>query len=81
MVRMVKVSIRVQCGAASFDVAVLWRYCSHLALFGLIGLTMHWLQRDAARLSSTDHLTSAGDRENGLPGSQSGTPTTGRATR
>ena len=59
----------------------LWIYCSHLALFGLIGLTMHWLQRDAARLSSAGHLISAGDHENGLPGSQSGTPTTGRATR
>jgi hypothetical protein len=23
----------------------LWLYCSHLALFGLIGLLMHWLQR------------------------------------
>jgi len=31
----------------------LWLYCIHLALFGLVGLLMYWLQRKAlARLSS-----------------------------
>jgi hypothetical protein len=25
----------------------LWLYCSHLALFGLVGLLMYWLQRSA----------------------------------
>jgi len=57
----------------------LWLYCSHLALFGLIGLLMHWLQRKAARPSSAGYPVSAGDRSNGLPGS--GTPTSGKGTR
>jgi hypothetical protein len=31
----------------------LWLYCFHLALFGLVGLLMYWLQRKAvARPSS-----------------------------
>jgi hypothetical protein len=57
----------------------LWLYCSHLALFGLIGLLMHWLQRKSARPSSAGYLVSAGNRSNGLPGSQ--TPMPGKETR
>ena len=57
----------------------LWLYCSHLTLFGLIGLLMHWLQRKAARPSSAGHPVSAGDCSNGLPGL--GTPTSGKGTR
>jgi hypothetical protein len=57
----------------------LWLYCSHLALFGLIGLLIHWLQRKAARPSSAGHPVSAGDRSSGLSGS--GTPTSGKGTR
>ena len=30
----------------------LWLYCFHLALFGVAGLLMHWLQRKAATRSS-----------------------------
>ena len=30
----------------------LWLYCFHLALFGVAGLLMHWLQRKAAARSS-----------------------------
>lgn len=30
----------------------LWLYCFHLALFGLAGLLMHWLQRKAVRQSA-----------------------------
>ncbi len=42
----------------------LWLYCSHLALFGLVGLLMHWLQgRAPARSSAAD------GRNDGLPGS------------
>ena len=29
----------------------LWLYCFHLALFGLVSLLMHWLQRKAVRRS------------------------------
>jgi hypothetical protein len=32
----------------------LWLYCSHLALFGLIGLLMHWLQREASARSPVE---------------------------
>jgi hypothetical protein len=31
----------------------LWLYCFHLALFGLVGLLMHWLQRKAVPRSSS----------------------------
>ena len=57
----------------------LWLYCFHLALFGLVGLLMHWLQRKAARPSSAGHPVSAGDRSSGLSGL--GTPTSGKGTR
>ena len=57
----------------------LWLYCSHLALFGLIGLLMHWLQRKEARPSSAGHLISSEDQNNGLPGS--GMPTSGKEIR
>lgn len=41
----------------------LWLYCFHLALFGLLGLLMHWLQRRASARPS------AGSRNGELPGS------------
>jgi len=31
----------------------LWLYCIHLALFGLVGLLMYWLQRKALARSSS----------------------------
>ena len=31
----------------------LWLYCFHLALFGLVGLLMYWLQRKAVPRSSS----------------------------
>jgi hypothetical protein len=34
----------------------LWLYCFHLALFGLVGLLMYWLQRKVVpRSSSVDY--------------------------
>jgi len=60
----------------------LWLYCFHLALFGLLGLLMLWLQRRAsARPSANGYRTSAGGRNGGLPGSASEAPATGEGTR
>ena len=57
----------------------LWLYCLHLALFGLIGLLMHWLQRMAARPGSEDHRTPAGRRSDRMGSPKAST--TGKATR
>jgi hypothetical protein len=38
----------------------LWVYCFHLAMFGLVGLLMHWLQRKKALVHSTLHHNSWG---------------------
>jgi hypothetical protein len=57
----------------------LWLYCFHLALFGLIGLPMHLLQRKAARPSSEDHRTSGRRRNDDMDRPE--VSTTGKESR
>jgi hypothetical protein len=57
----------------------LWLYCSHLALFGLIGLLMHLLQRKAARPLSEGHSTSDRRRNDGMDSPE--VSTTGKGSR
>jgi hypothetical protein len=57
----------------------LWLYCLHLALFGLIGLLMHWLQRMSVRPGSEGHRTPDGRRNDGMGSPKA--PMSGKATR
>jgi hypothetical protein len=57
----------------------LWLYCSHLVLFGLIGLLMHWLQRMAVRPWSAGHRTSDRWRNDGMDSPK--VSTTGKESR
>jgi hypothetical protein len=57
----------------------LWLYCSHLAMFGLVGLLMHRLQRKPDRSPSVDHGISV-ERGNGDMSGLKAT-TTGRERR
>jgi hypothetical protein len=57
----------------------LWLYCSHLAMFGLVGLLMHRLQRKPVRSPSVDYGISV-ERGNGDMSGPKAT-TTGRERR